>query len=91
MPLMFISAVVELKRAWRILKYGEESLNTTLKLRIWLIGVFRGANAAREYRENIEKDKSSMKLRGWYGILYGIICLAGCVVWAIVLYNALAT
>ena len=77
MPLIVMYAVVELKRSWKILKHGEASLNPALQIRIWLLRLFRGSKVAHDYRTALLTDTDTMKVRGVYSLVGGLILLIG--------------
>jgi hypothetical protein len=87
LPIFLVYGLVEIRRGWKILFYKEYSLNLALKARSWLIRLLRGVKAAEEYEIHLKSDSAAMKLRGINSIIGGVVCLIGCVIWSLVLYN----
>jgi hypothetical protein len=46
-PLFLIYGFVELNRGWKILKYGQDSLDVVIRIRIWLIRLIKGEKSAK--------------------------------------------
>ena len=77
MPILLIYALTEIKRAWKILKRGEPSLNLALQARIWLLRLIKGNEVADEYRTNLLMDTNAMQVRGVYSLVEGLPLLIG--------------
>jgi hypothetical protein len=77
MPVLLIYSVSELRRGWKILKYGEYSLNPALQARIWLLKRLRGDKFANEYQASLLEDTNTMRLRGIYSLIGSLILMIG--------------
>lgn len=80
MPILVVYAITELRRGWKVLKYGEPSLNIALQARIWLLGLIQGKTAADRYRMSLLTDSNTMAKRGVYSLVEGLILLMGCII-----------
>jgi hypothetical protein len=85
LPVLAIYAVIELRRAWKILHENTPSLNYALQIRKWLIGLFKGHDVADGYQASLFNDPKVMKTKGIYSLLEGVLLLLVCAVWIIVL------
>ena len=88
-PIFFLYGLRELHRGWKILKHEELSLNLAVQVRIWLIGLVRGDEPAKQYEINIKSNVDTMRKMGIYSIIGGIISLAVSIMWTFILSDAL--
>ena len=88
-PIFFLYGLKELHRGWKILKHGEFSLNLAIQMRIWLIRLISGAEAAQQYENHLKNDFETMRMMGIYSIIGGVISLAVSIMWIFVLNRAL--
>jgi len=88
-PIFFLYGLVEINRGWRILRYGESSLNPAIRIRVWIVKLFNGEKVATQYRKKIMNNTRQMKINGVYSILGGFIYLIGSIIWLLVLINVL--
>jgi len=85
-PVFLVYGLIEVKRGWNIIKYGEKSHNVAVQVRIWLIKQFSGEKKSIQYRKSLEQDKDYMTRTGSYSFIGGIVSLAVCIMWILVLY-----
>jgi len=91
LPVVLLYGVLELMRGWKILARGEPSLNVALQIRIWILRLVLGSRESDAYKDRLLSDPRTMRLRGVYSLAAGILCIAGSVLWAYLLWTQLLT
>jgi|SRR5215211_2712623 len=89
-PFFAIYGSYELYHGLRRLKNKKFHANPAIHMRVWLLRLIRGNATADEYYSNLEKDPASIALRATYSILFGIISLAACTMWVLVLLGIIS-
>lgn len=88
-PFMSIYAFIEIRRGMNILKHNRPSLNFVLKIRIKLIELFSGKDAAEKYQEQILANPKEMKTLALNSVFGGVATIVVVMIWVVVLYNSL--
>jgi len=88
-PFFLIYGLFELGRGWKILRYGQASLNVAVRIRILIVKLIKGEKAARQFQANIVNNTSNMQLRGVYSILGGSISVVVSIIWLLVLFHVM--
>ena len=88
-PILSVYAILEIWRAWRIIKKGETRLNLAFTARLFLIEVIHGREASRQYKDRLMASNQSMRLSGWFSLVGGLLTLAVSVFWTALLFLSL--
>jgi hypothetical protein len=88
-PILTVYSIKEINRGLRILKHNENSLSYAIKTQIKLMQVLKGRKYAESYREKLLNDPKHMKQEAFNSILGGVIMLAVCIFWALLVFNVI--
>lgn len=80
-PVFFIYGINELRRGWKILRHGEQSLNIAIQIRLWLIRLIYGDVKAHQYEMQFKNNLKTMQREGFYSFIGGLIALAVSIIW----------
>jgi hypothetical protein len=77
-PMFIVISVIEIRRGWKVLRYGELSLSLNQRVYVELVRLLKGDEAAnRAYQYSIN-NANDMTYYAWSGIIGGIFTLAAC-------------
>lgn len=83
LPILVIYAIIEIRRGWRVLQYGELSLSPNQRIFVQIIRLLKGDESARRAYEHSINQSHELTFYAWTSFIGGIFTLIVCFIWTI--------